>query len=228
LKLYGDRHVLGLAPPMWGFYGVLAIAIPLLRVPVNLNRDNSPQRAAVELGNALLGPGETYLAGVGLLIHHRQAVGSLAWLDVARALRLQSSPELVRQALDSLRAYPPKLVVENERLARLPQTIRDWVSATYAPLWGNVKVYAPHLDPGETLVDVGFAGVYMVDGVAGTTMLIGADSVEVGQSIELERRSYRIATRYPLRLRLSLPNWRAAAREEFPDYRELFPRVYTY
>ena len=89
-------------------------------------------------------------------------------------------------------------------------------------------VYAPRLDPGETLVDVGFAGVYSVDGVAGTTMLIGADSVEVGETIDLERRPYRIATRYPVRLRLSLPHWRATARDEFRDRRELFPRVYEY
>jgi len=98
LKLYGDRYVLGLAPPMWGFYGVLAIAIPLLRVPVNLNRDNSPQRATVELASALLGADETYLAGVGLLIHHKQAVGRLAWLDVARTLELRSRASGARLA----------------------------------------------------------------------------------------------------------------------------------
>jgi len=89
-------------------------------------------------------------------------------------------------------------------------------------------VYAPRLDPGETLVEVGYAGVYMVDGVAGTTVLIGADNVDVGESIDLERRPYRIATRYPVRLRLSLPNWRATARDEFRNPRELFPRVYEY
>ncbi len=72
----------------------LGLAVPLSRLPRTLQRDNGFQRHTVVLADALLLPGDGYLASLPILYDREQAVPELAWLDDITRRRLhRTSPE---------------------------------------------------------------------------------------------------------------------------------------
>lgn len=213
----------------WAVMGVIvvgAVAFPLSRLRVTLRRDNGPQRAAVELAHALVAKDETYLAGVDLLYDRRQAPEALRFLDNNLQIRLHHAlPAQLAATAQAIAAAPNTLVIVNEQLSALPPPLLRVLRGRYAPLWGNVWIYAPAVLPGRfelerdgtyELQPLGAAGGMHIDGAA------------VAGSVALARGAHTYAGAAPLRLKLQPAGWRAMADRRFAAPQALFPAVYSY
>lgn len=160
--------------------GALAQLVP--RLPAVMARSAEYQRGVVAAIGAYLRPGETYLAGTELAWRSTH-MSSLRWLD-RQALRTAATvePELLAQ----LRSRPPRLLVENGRLRRLPQGLRDELDRTYASVGGNLRVYGPRLSEGEHRVEFLFAGLYRLIAVPGAELRVdGGPWLKDGARVEL-------------------------------------------
>jgi hypothetical protein len=205
---------------------VAGVAWPLARLPIALRRDNGAQRAAVELAHALVGRDESYLAGVDLLYDRRQAPQALRFLDNNLQIRLHHLPagQLAATAL-SLAAAPNTVVVVNEQLSALPAPLLRVIRGRYAPLWGNVWIYAPAVLRGRFVIE--HTGTYALQplGAAGAMQIDGA---AVAGRVALARGAHTYAGAAPLRLKLQPAGWEGAADRRFGRPQPLFPAVYSY
>ena len=202
------------------------MTFPLSRLGVTLRRDNAPQRAAVELAHALVGEDETYLAGVDLLYDRRQAPQALRFLDNNLQIRLHHAPPA--QLAGTARAIATaanKTVVVNEQLSALPSPLLRVIRGRYAPLWGNVWIYAPAVLPGRFALE--HDGTYELQPL-GAAGVVRIDGVVVAGSLALARGAHTYAGAAPLRLKLQPAGWRALADRRFAAPQPLFPTVYSY
>ena len=206
------------------FVVMLGVAYPLAsRVPVNLGRDSSYQRSVLELADQLVGPNESYLAGVDLLYDRRQSPARFAWLDRPRRSDLAhlQGPDL-EEVRQELAEAPLKVLIDNYRLRELPSVLRDELDRKFRHIFGHVAIYSPCVSAGETEVDVAFSGAYTL--AAAASCLIDGRTVESGERIPLEAGSHFLHC--PLEARLDLdpgvdiPTQAAEL--------ELFPNPYSY
>jgi hypothetical protein len=210
----------------------LGVLYPLGRVRVNLSRDNGLQRLSVRLVEAVLEPGDTYLAAVSLVPSNDQAVASLTWLDRPRLTRLQNLPAGALQSLaDSLRQDPPKLYVQNYRTQQLPAPLTDFLRATYTHLWGNVFTYAPPVQEGLGICPLAFTGRYSVGAVEderAVRVRIAGRVLAAGDTVTLVRGSPACSVEGPARLVLSPTEVEPLRDPRFREPGEFFPNVYGY
>jgi len=202
--------------------GALAQLVP--RLPAVLARSAEHQRGVVAAISAYLRPGETYLAGTELAWRSPH-VPTLRWLDLL-ALRVaaQAEPELLEQ----LRAQPPRLLVDNDRLRRLPPKLREELDRSYAGVGGNLRVYGPLLPPGEGHVDLAFAGSYRVMAAERAELrLDGGPWLRDGARLELGSGGHETELRGAARL-VSWSDAPAFVRQTERPREALFGAVYDY
>jgi len=207
---------------------VFGLAWPLARVPRVLGRDNGFQRHMVEISEALLGPGDRYLAGLDFVPTHRQVHG-LAWLDgVALARLAQADGPQIRDLVDRIVEARPRFVVWNYRIAQLPAPLVAGVRATYAPYFGNIRTYGPRLAEGTHPLDLWVGGRYALSGPVGGRVRIDGRSLDVGHEQVLAAGVHQVTAELGYRL-----HWLPEGIEERLDARYarprlLFPDAYTY
>jgi hypothetical protein len=208
---------------------LLGLLPPLRRIPVNLARDNGFQREMVELTDCVVGPGEGYLAGTDMVINDRQPVGSLRWVDARRLETFRRLDDAALAAvIDSVRAAGIKVVIDNYRIRSLPPALVAYLDADYAQFWGNLRIYAPTIEPGESVKEVIFAGVYSAEAMSGAELTVDGVSVSPGTSIRLAAGPHRFTSNSGFRLRLRVPDCEAVLDPRYREPRDLFPDVYTY
>lgn len=206
---------------------VFGVFLPLRRIPRVLARDNTFQRETIRLADALLGRGETYLAGVNLLFDREQAVPELAWLDLRRSTELShAGPERLRAITADLDSSHTKLYVHNYRLDALPRALRAQLDSGFSHLWGNVFVYAPSIDGTQDSVNIKFAGRYVVRH-SSEMVVVGDRSLQPADTVTLTRGWHRTRADASFRLVLAPPlPYRLNPR--FKEPRDFFPNVYDY
>jgi hypothetical protein len=202
---------------------VIAVAWPLHRVPTVLARDQAYQRETVELADAILGPGDVYVDGVGMAYRHEQAVEAIRWLDAPRLGEIgRFSPADQEALLGEIRASSGKLLIMNYRIAALPPAAKEPLDRRFAHLAGGVFIYAPIVSDGDAEID--FGGTYFLPPEAPALRIEGR-SVRPGETVALERGTHSIVGG-PARLVLTpaAPLPEASNR----PLRPLFDRVYDY
>ncbi|HXG58327.1 MAG TPA: hypothetical protein VNL91_04850 [Thermoanaerobaculia bacterium] len=197
------------------------IVFSILRVPVVLQRDQSLQRATFHAAERLLDEGETYIDGTSMIYTRRQAVADLSWLDAPSLRALQQRDEASQLALvRSIDAARPKLVIENYRTVVLPKLVRMYIGSQFAPVWGNILLYAPVVVPPR--FHLNHSGLYAVSADA----KIDGTIVAGGATVRLRAGTHAIESSGPVRLRL-LPE-AVSFDSRFASGGELFPAVYDY
>jgi hypothetical protein len=199
----------------------LALIYPLRRIAVVMTRHNDYQGYTVDLASALLGPGDTYLAGTDIVHDHEQWPPELARLGTPVVLDLRKRPpDFVRGIVERIDQRPPKLLVGNYRLDGLPASVRSYLHAHYARISGSLFLYAPEVAAGNARI--AFGGVYRTSGP------VAIDGVPhaAGDQFELAPGIHRIDSETPVRLRL-LPRLDLLD-PRYTEEQELYPNPYSY
>jgi hypothetical protein len=123
---------------------------------------------------------------------------------------------------------PVKLVIENYRTLEMAPPLRQLIENGFSPLWGNIRIYGPAIDPGEQMVLIRFDGTYNVDVYDGQLVLIDGRLVRDGASIPLHEGFHTVDSESGARLRLRLPACEAAADPRFREPFDMFPNIYGY
>ena len=201
----------------------LGIAFPLLRLRITLRRDASMQKAMVTTAQRLLGPGEKYADGMGMLIHHEQPAQQFFWIDKPMIDYLWT---LKRPELDWIAGQvdrgPTKLLIWNYRLEGLPIPLYEALQQRFAPLYGNIFYYAPVVQAPR--FSLGFNGTYLVDSPA--PIVIDGNKVNPRAQLALRRGEHSLSGG-PARLRL-LPESGIEADPRFMAPQDLFPAIYDF
>jgi hypothetical protein len=188
----------------YGAFIALAVLYPALRLPFVFSRDNGYQRASIELADALLLSGETYLAAAPLLPHRQQPIERLKWIGAAEIAQLRKEPaEVLQSIVEQLAATPPKLLLANYRIHGLPPTIRNWLDLHYAQLAGSVYVYAPRIAVGRMTVELAYSGRYRLE-LPKPEIVVRLDGRprRNGELLELSRGVHEMHATTDVRLRL--------------------------
>jgi hypothetical protein len=206
---------------------LLGVCYPLMYIGRPIEHDSGPQRASIRLVHALLGPGESYLAGTDMVWDRIHQPSELRWVDaqVSRKLR-QAPPAEIARLADSIGTAPIKFVIRNYRVDFLPAPIVARIHADYLPLWGNVAVYAPTLAPGPFFLKLD--GNYLLATRSGQPAQIDGRVVRNGQTVPLPRGLHQLTADAPLRLELIPHDWQQHADPDYPEPSELFGGVYDY
>ncbi len=211
----------------------LGIVYPLTRLPANLGRDSGFQRQMIELAEAALAPGETYLAGVDLLWHRRQVDDRLAWLDRLQLARLgRMAPGELAELLRELEAKPLKLIVDSYRIQQLPRPLREALGRRYAFYWGNLMLYSPIVEAEADRFELAIGGDYLVlveQGAANADPgTIDGRPIAAGGTLRLAAGTHLRSGSGRIRLRLAAPELDALRDPRYRERRPLFPDVYDY
>lgn len=211
-----------LSPTFLGVFFVLGVAAPLGRVGVVMARDSGFQQSTVALAEAILEPGDTYLAGTEMLHGHEQAAAEqLGWLDRRHLKRVQFLDHA--RLISTLRSSRLKVVIMNRRLAELPPPIRRYLKENYRWLFGAIYTYSPTFEAPRFELDL--AGIYQIH--ASGPLDLDGQRVVPGQLVQLPAGSHTTSIT-PLQLAL-VPN--VAVGELDPRHmkpQELFDRPYDY
>ncbi|MGE0864730.1 MAG: hypothetical protein AB7P34_12600 [Vicinamibacterales bacterium] len=207
---------------------LLGVAWPFTYMPGMLARDNSYQRHVVRLAGAMLGEGETYLAGNDLIYNRAQAHPALRRLGAARVEAIRGWPrDRLGALIAELEAARPKLVINDYRMRGLPAPVREYLETRFDPLWSSVQGYAPLVGASEREFDLWFDGEYRVEPAGGEAVIDGA-RVAAGTLLTLERGRHRNDSTAALRLRLQPPGLAALADPAMQRRRAMFARAYDY
>ena len=154
---------------------------------------------------------------------------SLIRLDRARLHRLGAMGDAeLNVVIANLDAAPVKLLVNNYRLDRLPSALDGYLKRHYRPLWGNLEIYAPHIEPSQRRFHVKFHGTYVVEMEDGGAGLLNGQAVAAGMRITLRQGQQVNDSQCAFRLLLAPPGLERHAKPEFRETRKLFVQVYSY
>jgi hypothetical protein len=185
---------------------VLSLAYPVRRVPLIVRESQAYQRHMIELGSALVGEADTYLAGFDVLFDRTQSPRALRRLSIGLRRSLDHAPDAKIDAiLEELKSNPPKVLVRNERFNGMPKRVKRYLQENYAPFWGNIELYAPLLTRKPT-IELAFDGTYRVE-IEGTGKKIKVDGRELaeGDEVALSRGRHTIEAAHRGRLRWQPP-----------------------
>ena len=210
-------------------YLLLGLAWPLARVPGVLQRSNAFQRQQVLLGEQLLAPDDTYLAGLEMIHTRRQSLRELRWLDAPHlgALARRSDADL-GSLVEELRAAPPKLLVWDYRLAALPGPLRRALEAGWLPFYGNLRLYAPRLPTGAQEFRLAFSGSYLLAAPSGAHVAVDGVALEPGRPVTLDAGLHRGESDTEYRLAWLPDSGELRLDPAFRQPRPLFDDVYAY
>ena len=206
----------------WLSYSLLGLLLPLSDIPVVAQDDNGPQRQTLELTEALLGPEDRFFAGFQFLYRREANAQSMSMTDGHSSPPTQAlTATQVAEILDRLQREPIRLLIYTFKvhafglekrgigrldarltLAEAPYAIRRHLYRNYAPLWSNVWIYAPQVNPSDSEVDLLFTDVYSIETERPTSVLIDGQTYAPRATVELRRGRHSIATASRLRLKL--------------------------
>jgi hypothetical protein len=214
---------------MLALVALFGIAYPALRIGTNLRRDNSFQEANVRIAEAALGPHDTYLAGNDVIFTRDQTLPELSRLGavVIDSIRSQSAQQHAAM-IAMLDAKPPKLIIVNYRIIRLPAALRVFFERNFGHYWANVFSYAPVVNPGQKNVQIAFDGDYAIDAPAGAIITIDGQPRRLREVIRLARGVHAIDGSSPVRLRLQLPVSSSLLDPATREIQDFYPKVYDY
>ena len=153
---------------------------------------------------ALLGPEDRYFAGFFLLYRHDASARTLNYVDSTSAFPTHKlTTTEVAGILEHLRGESIRLLVYNWKInVEVPNPIRKHLYRNYAPLWGNVWIYAPQVRPSDSDVNLLFTDVYSIEMEQRRPVVIDGQTHIPGTTVALKRGRHTIATVARLRLRL--------------------------
>jgi len=206
-------------PVFWVAYSLFGLVLPLCELPIVAQADTRPQREALELTEALLGPEDRYFAGFQFLYRGDANTHSLSTVDLNSAPPTHSlTAAWVAGILEGLQKEPIRLLLYTFKIdADVPTLIREHLYRNYAPFWGNVWIYAPQVKPSDSEVNLLFTDAYSIEMDQPRPVLIDSQPYAPGATVALKQGRHRIATTARLRLKL-----RAAKVDHLldPAYRE--------
>lgn len=207
---------------------VLGVAWPFSYMPGIVARDNRYQRHVIRLASAVLGEGDTYLAGNDLIYNRHQAHPALRRLGAGHVETMRAwPPERIDTLIAELEAARPKLVINDYRMRGLPGPVRGYLDTRFDTLWSSVLVYAPLVRPDEREFELWFDGEYRVDSAEDAAVINGS-RIESGSMVTLPRGRHRNDSTVPVRLQLRPPGWEAHADPPMNRRQALFTRAYDY
>ena len=212
-----------------GLLVAIGMAIPVARIPSVLDRDNAYQRNNFEVLDAILGPEESYLAGVNVLYHRPFQPAGVRWLDRRRIAEIEAqNPEERRAFLASLEGAPIKAVLRNYRTGALPEEIRDFLAERYRRVYGSISTSAPYCRPDDG-VTIRFPGTYLVS-LHEDQKRVNLDGrfLPPGSAVDLDPGRYPVAPPGGCRLQLVPRVSETLAESSFVKKRPFFEDVYTY
>ena len=149
---------------VFGLCLALGVMYPMARVVLNFSRDSGFQREMVELAEHVLGPHETYLAGVDLLYGRKQPVGTLRWLDRPRRdLVQQLSANRLAALIEHSRTLTPEGCDRQLSAAAATGTASRLPNFRDHSALGNLRIYGPSVGSGDRMVTLKFTGGYGVE-----------------------------------------------------------------
>lgn len=207
----------------------LGILYPASRIPVAMARDNSYQQYNVRLASAVLEPGDTYLAGTDIVHDHEQTLPALQRLGAPPLAELRAaSPEVTTALVNALAETPPKLVVGNYRVYRMPQILLRFIDAHYSRISGSILLYAPLAEPGISTVRIAFGGRYILDTKSPSRLTVDAEEYASGSTLQLTAGIHRIGSEQPVRLRLLPQGIEQVLDGRYTEEQDFYPNVYDY
>jgi len=200
---------------------------PLLRVPVNLRRDNGIQERTIAIAESALDEGDTYLAGVDILYNRSQAHKRLQWLDRPAALSLRKAqPEEIDAIVRQLEQEPPRVFIDSYRTQQLPDPLRRYLRENYCHAGANAYARCIRLTPETQKIDVAFAGNYRLETLRYEELLIDGALVRSGESTSVSGGAHLVRG-VTGRLKLDLPQPPdTEGGDAVPE--PFFPNVYDY
>jgi hypothetical protein len=210
------------------FVLVLGVAWPFSYMPGIVSRDHAYQRHVIRLASAMLGEGETYLAGNDLIYTRHQAHPALRRLGAAHVEAMRTWPQdRIDTLIAEIETARPKLIINDYRMRGLPGPIQRYFDTRFDFLWSSVRGYAPLVNTNEREFEIWFDGDYRIDIPEGMAMINGS-RVEPGTTLTLPRGRHRNDSTGPVRLRLRPPGFEDHADPQMQRRQALFTGVYDY
>jgi len=207
---------------------VLGVAWPFSYMPGIVSRDHAYQRHVIRLASAMLGEGETYLAGNDLIYTRHQAHPALRRLGAAHVEAMRTWPrDRIDTLIAEIEAARPKLIINDYRMRGLPGPVQRYFDTRFDFLWSSVRGYAPLVNTNEREFEIWFDGDYRVDTPEGLAVINGS-RVEPGTTLTLQRGRHRNESTGPVRLRLHPPGFEDHADPQMQRRQALFTGVYDY
>lgn len=206
-------------PILLGFILVgVGIFYPLSNIkPMLAQTDNGYQTRMIRLAHSLLNNQETYVAGIPFLYSTMQPIAGMKNLitpalqylhtpDKALEYMLMTSlymePRTEQQVCADFEKTPVKLIINNYRIAALPQTIQTYLDNHYLHFWGSIYLYAPVIAKNTTTFSLLFSGKYTVLAPQGSRVNIDSKSFTTGTVIYLNTGIHHSKTKMDYRLKL--------------------------
>jgi hypothetical protein len=201
-------------------WAVLAIAVAtsFVKNVTYLKIDNRDQLALVGRAEALLGPGESYFDGVGMLPNRPEP--STLWLD-RHAILLTLAEGRRSEAYRAFATSPPKLILWTYRMDNILPLVLPLIRNSYVKVAPNIRMAGVALGLGRPATfDVPVAGTYALYDFAGNRL--------PGRPLELRRGKVRVTLLHGPAHALLLPQGSYAGRlARGPDDQDLFVGVYS-
>jgi hypothetical protein len=219
--------------PKWRTALVVVIALfgvawPLMYMPGILERNHDYQRQVVRIAHAMLGDGDTYLAGNDLIYDHAQAHTQLRRLNNPRLEALkQWPPDRIDLLIADLERAHPKLMIDDIRMRMVPPRLRAYLLTRFDRSWPSISGYAPLVSSHEHEFQIWFDGDYRIEPEGGEAIVDGAARA-AGTVISLKSGVHRNDSAVPVRLRLQPPPAANEAGRGFKGYALLYSRAYDY
>lgn len=178
--------------------------------------DGGYQKSMIPLVAKLLDHGGSYFAGVPLLLEPEQGVPGLKHLvspaisymyspseKLVSILKLPSlyfTPASVPELVESIKAAPVKLYVDNNRFHWVPKALRHFLDTEYQHFWGSIFLYAPTIEAGHRLVHVKFSADYKV--LAPAEVTFDHEKTQPNTILHLQEGDYLSESSHAYRLKL--------------------------
>ncbi len=164
------------------------------------------QKSMIYLMDNLLNKGDSYVAGVPLLLDVEQPVPGLVHIvapavdylfhpsnklyPVVTLSSLYLVPVTTQQIIESIKNAPIKLYVDNDRFHSLPPEIHQYLATQYQHFWGSIFLYAPQVAAGNQNLKIKFDGNYKVHTKKNSVISIDNQKIKPDEMIHLVSRSY--------------------------------------
>jgi hypothetical protein len=201
-------------------WAVLAVAVAasFVKNVLYLKIDNRDQLALVGRAEALLGPGESYFDGAGMLPNRPEP--STLWLD-RHAILLTLREGRQSEAYRAFATSPPKLILWTYRMDNILPVVLPLIRDSYVKVAPNIRMAGVELRLGRPATfDVPVAGTYALYDFAGNRL--------PGRPLDLDRGKVRVTLLHGPVEALLLPQGSYAGRfARGPDDPDLFVGVYS-
>ena len=210
----------------WAVLGI-AVLTSFARNVQALRIDNHAQLALVDRAEKLVGPGEVYFDGVGMLPNRTEP--STLWLDrhaILITLREGTNSEAYRIFANS----PPKVILWSYRMDAIMPVVAPLIRDSYVQVAPNIRMAGVELRAGATVTfDVPIAGTYAAYDLSGRPVPIELEVGDAAATRPLVLRRGRVSItlrRGPGEVLLVRQGSYAGRFEPGADKKDLFAKVY--